>query len=195
MQRPNRPATRPASRTPARAILAVLLALALVAALAACAEPEPTATPEPTAEPTATPEPTAVADGTAYFLVTEYGETPLADSYVLPVSDPAQVAEVRAFLAEREKDESLGRIVVARIAPGSGDGTYVNRDVASGSGLVYSWHVTEFVGFADMTAEILDGWPGKVEEDVDAWIANTQGMIGFWSYTVTSELTPDEVAP
>ena len=48
--------------------------------------------------------------------------------------------------------------------------------------------MTGFQGFADSTIEILDGWPGYVEQDVDSWIANTGGAIGFWTYTVVEEL-------
>ena len=40
----------------------------------------------------------------------------------------------------------------------------------------------------DFTIEILDGWPGFVEQDVNGWIANTNGRVGFWTYTVVAEL-------
>jgi hypothetical protein len=53
---------------------------------------------------------------------------------------------------------------------------------------LWSWHVVEFLEFADATIEILDGWPTLVEQDVRGWIDNTGGIIGFWEYTVTAEL-------
>ena len=39
---------------------------------------------------------------------------------------------------------------------------------------------------------IYDGWPGFVEQDLPGWLANTEGIIGFWNYTVVAEL---QVAP
>jgi hypothetical protein len=76
-------------------------------------------------------------------------------------------------------------IAVARIAEGA-DG--LNRDYRAVREPAWNWHVTEFVGFADNTIEVLDGWPSDVERDVPAWIGNTGGMVGFWSYTVVEEL-------
>jgi hypothetical protein len=77
---------------------------------------------------------------------------------------------------------------------GSGDGSYVNRNLA-GDGRAWSWHVTRLVDFADVTAEILDGNPRMVETDLDKWIRMTHGTIGFWSYTVTAEIPYDLVRP
>jgi hypothetical protein len=57
---------------------------------------------------------------------------------------------------------------------------------------LWNWHVVGVDGFFGTTAEILDGWPTFVEDDVSGWIANTQGKIGFWSYTVVEELAVPE---
>lgn len=73
----------------------------------------------------------------------------------------------------------------AKIAAGA-DG--VNRDVLASGEPLWSWHVTEFLEFADLTIEVLDGWPGLIEQDVAGWIGTSGGEIGFWSYTVTQEL-------
>lgn len=62
-----------------------------------------------------------------------------------------------------------------------------NQDFLSG-GTLWTWHVIEFVGFAENTIEILDGWPGFIEENVQGWIDNTSGTIGFWGYTVVREI-------
>jgi hypothetical protein len=110
---------------------------------------------------------------------------PRGDSYVLPLSDAAAIAHARDLVSN---GPSAGRtIAVASIAKGA-DG--INRDVLAPDMRPWSWHVTRFEAFADVTIEVLDGWPGFVEQDVDAWIANTGGMIGFWSYTVVRELGP-----
>jgi hypothetical protein len=125
----------------------------------------------------------AVAE-TVHFLI---AERPIAsvhgDSYVLPLTDPAAIAHARALIDA--EPGTLPSIVVADIAPGA-DG--VNRDHLALGAPAWSWHVTEFVEFADFTAEVLDGWPTFVEQDVDGWIANTGGAIGFWTYTVVAEL-------
>src|SRR5688572_32846969 len=40
----------------------------------------------------------------------------------------------------------------------------VNRDVLAAGEPPWTWHVIEFLGFAETTAEVLDGWPGLVEQ-------------------------------
>jgi len=120
---------------------------------------------------------------TVYFLVAETSPAH-GDSYVLPLSDPADIQHARDLI--RLGPALAGApIAVARIAAGS-DG--INRDHLSPGLPEWSWHVTQLDGFADFTIEILDGWPGFVEQDVPGWIANTNGRIGFWTYTVVAEL-------
>ncbi len=125
---------------------------------------------------------------TVYFLVSEI--TPShGDSYILPLTDPDQIAQARAIISDAENNAA--KIVVAHIAP-CDHCDYPNRDMLQG-GVRWSWCVTDFEGFAENTIEIYDGWPGFVEDDLDGWIQNTNGTIGFWSYTVTRELTKREV--
>jgi hypothetical protein len=120
-----------------------------------------------------------------YFLVAEVpGAEVHGDSYVLPLENPLEIAHARELIALGAAAE--GRIAVARIAEGA-DG--INRDYRAVGQPAWNWHVTEFVGFADSTIELLDGWPSDVERDVPAWIGNTNGMVGFWSYTVVEELS------
>ncbi len=173
--------------------LSLTAALALL--LSACTTPTPTVTTPPTPKPTSSPTPPSVpADGTVYFLVSETGEAVHQDSFVLPLTKPEDIAAARAIVADRAKGLDTSKIVLASIAKGLGDGTYVNRDFFAGS-RTWSWYIAEFLGFPDMTVEIYDGWPGYVEENLDEWIRITEGRIGFWSYTVTRELTAAEVAP
>ena len=129
--------------------------------------------------------PSRVSAGPVYFLVTEFpGQAVHHDSYVLPLEDPADIAHARDLIA-RGPTAAAASIAVVQIAAG-GDG--INRDELAPGKPQWSWHVTGFDGFADIAAEVLDGWPSFVEQDVNGWIANTNGRVGFWSYTVTREL-------
>ena len=125
-----------------------------------------------------------------YFLVAEGMYETHGDSYVLPLSDAADIAHAEALIDD--PDEAGATIVVAKIAEGGSDGEYVNRNL-SGNGAAWSWRVTEFVGFSDFTIEIYDGWPTYVEENYDDFVSTTGGTIGFWSYTVVREVAPCEL--
>jgi hypothetical protein len=120
---------------------------------------------------------------TIRFLVGESLEQVHGDSYVLALSNAADIAHARNLI-------SMGRdagapIVVSHISKGANG---INRNYLVPGAPTWSWHLTEFMGFADFTVEILDGWPTYIEGDVDGWIANTNGTIGFWQYTVIAEL-------
>ena len=121
-----------------------------------------------------------------YFVVSEINPiTVHGDSYLLPLENPADISHARDLIA---LGPSIGgAIAVAHIAAGP-DG--INRDVLAPGEPLWSWHVDWFAGFADITTEIVDGWPSYVEQDVAGWIGNTGGLIGFWSYTVTAEISP-----
>lgn len=121
-----------------------------------------------------------------FFLV---GAANHSDSFIVPITAATDVARARAIIAAPKAPGP--RILVARIARGAYDGGYVNRDITGGR--AWSWRVTAFEGFADMTAEILDGTPTYVEDHRDEWIAATGARIGFWSYTVVREVDPAEM--
>ena len=123
--------------------------------------------------------------GTVYFLVTEWtGRAQHNDSYVLPLTQADDIAHARELIS-KGPEEAGSAIVVAAISAGA-DG--INRDWLKDDKPAWNWHVTQFEGFTDFTIEIYDGWPTFVEEDTAGWIANTNGRIGFWNYTVTREL-------
>jgi hypothetical protein len=124
---------------------------------------------------------------TIRFLVTEFGEAVHHDSYVLPLSDPDDIAHARRLIAEGP--EIGAPLAVAKIAKGANG---INRNYLVAGSPPWSWHVSAFEGFADFTVEILDGWPTFVEDDIDGWIANTNSYVGFWTYTVTAELPPGD---
>lgn len=124
-----------------------------------------------------------------YFLVAELpGQELHRDSFVVGLEDPQHIAHARDLIA-RGPDLAGDPILVATIAPGA-DG--LNRDYRAPNLPPWNWHVVGVDGFFGTTAEILDGWPTFVEDDVSGWIANTQGKIGFWSYTVVEELAVPE---
>jgi len=127
----------------------------------------------------------ASANGTtSYFLVAELpGQELWHDSHILPLTNPTHVAHARSLISDGPGSRPF--IVVAEIASGA-DG--INRDYLKDGAPEWSWHVTNFQGFAGFVAEILDGGPTLVENDVEGWIKNTDGMIGFCSYTVVEEL-------
>jgi hypothetical protein len=121
---------------------------------------------------------------TVRFLVTEFDEPFHGDSYVLPLSNPDDIAHARQLI---EEGPTIGApLVVAKIAKGANG---INRNHLAPGSPAWSWHVSGFEGFADNTIEILDGWPTYIEDDVDGWIANTNSYVGFWTYTVTAELS------
>jgi hypothetical protein len=125
--------------------------------------------------------------GTVYFLVAEIIPNH-GDSYILPLRNPEDISLAESIINGTHSSQ----IVHARIARGSGDGNYLNKDLA-GSGRVWSWHVVEFFGFVDVTAEIYDSWPTYVEEHLDEWMQQNNGIIGFWAYTVKRKVDISEL--
>lgn len=114
------------------------------------------------------------------------------DSFVLSLDQPDAIAHARDLIA-RGPDSAGAPILFAEIRAGA-DG--VNRDVLAPGEPLWNWHVSRFEGFGDIGVELTDGWPTFVESDVAGWIDNTRrlpnddaGHIGFWSYTVVSEIT------
>jgi len=131
--------------------------------------------------------------GPIHFVVAELpGQEVHRDSYVISIDehDTNRLGHARALVdwvgTGADPQSSPGTmIVVAKVLIGA-DG--LNRNVSAEGEPLWSWHTTQAIEFADFTAEILDGWPTFVEQDVHAWIANTNGAVGFWSYTVVEEL-------
>lgn len=120
----------------------------------------------------------------SYFLVAESeGSEEHGDSFVIYLEKPEHIDHARGLI---EHGRDFGQpIVLAQIEKGP---DAINRDYKRPGAPSWSWRVTGVTGFADITMEILDGWPTFVESDVDGWIENTNGAIGFWSYTVVKEL-------
>jgi hypothetical protein len=105
------------------------------------------------------------------------------DAYILPLSDPADIAHARDLI---EFGPGIGEPIAVANFQYTSDG--INRNAYELFPTPWSWHVSEFLGFADLTAEILDGSPTAVEEHPEWFPAG----IGFWSYTVIAELLPGD---
>jgi hypothetical protein len=135
----------------------------------------------------------SAAAGKIEFTVAEIpGSVTHGDSYVIAIDESRAdlIAHARAlvdWVAEGGDPETSpgGTIVVAPIAEGA-DG--FNRDVLAPGEPLWNWHVVGNPEFADNTIEILDGWPTFVGDDVPGWIANTNGHVGFWNYTIVAEI-------
>ena len=123
---------------------------------------------------------------TIYFLVAEKGSPTHGDSYVLALTEPNDINHARDLV---EFGPGIGQSIIAADIAAGADG--INRSFSSPAKAPWNWHVTNFVSFADITAEIYDGWPGLVQNDVQWWINNTGGQIGFWDYTIVAELGTD----
>ncbi|HYO09506.1 MAG TPA: hypothetical protein VER17_11085 [Tepidisphaeraceae bacterium] len=143
--------------------------------------------------------------GTVYFLVSEFRDSGghNGDSFVLPLEQAEDVAHARDLV--RRGAALAGRPLVFADIVAGGDG--INRDLLAPGKPAWSWRVSRFDSFGDGGIELVDGWPGYIESDVQGWINNTGGgnvdsdgdgipdgqatvgKVGFWGYTVTAELT------
>lgn len=135
--------------------------------------------------------PSPAQAGTVYFVVAERpGAAVHHDSYVLPLSEPEDIAHARDLVI-RGPDAAGSPLVFASVVAGA-DG--INRNVLAEGEPPWNWHVSAFEGFGDFGIELVDGNPTYLESDVQGWIRNTSrgdgdvGHIGFWNYTVVSEL-------
>jgi len=121
---------------------------------------------------------------TAYFLLQpKDGSAP--DSFLLPLTNATAIAEARRQLAELplQQRESAG----CRIARGADQ---LNRNYLSPGAPKWSWHVVEFTGFFDAAPPENQGTPTGVEEDLDYWVDEQQGLLLFVSYAIGAEIKP-----
>jgi hypothetical protein len=141
---------------------------------------------------------------TVYFLVSEFpDQREHGDSFVLPLSDDEDIAHARDLVA---RGRDAGRYLISADLVAGADN--INRDILAEGKPAWSWHISNFDQFGDVSIELTDGWPTFIESDVQGWINNTGGgtvdndgdgepdgppptvgHIAFWSYTVTAELT------
>jgi hypothetical protein len=125
-----------------------------------------------------------------YFEVAEVDPVH-GDSYLLPLRNADDIAAARQMLEEGEQ-----KLIVAEISNVQADKVIVNKDINNNR--KWSWYVSNFIEFTDMTIEIYDGWPEYVEENYDEWVRitkgeNGKGRIGFWNYTIKREVPFSEL--
>lgn len=118
-----------------------------------------------------------------WFVVSEVDPNH-GDSYLVYLENSEDVRTANDLINGRIQP----LIIVAEIDAGPDE---INRNVLDQNAPYYSWHVSRFISFAGVTPEILDGWTGYVESDVSGWMANTEGEIGFWGYTITARYSSD----
>jgi len=126
---------------------------------------------------------------TVYFLVGEIYPVRY-DCYVLPLTNPSDIAYARLLIAEGPYGpNTLAAYVGAAIDQWDpNNGININRNYLQPGIPAWSWYVTEFQGFWESSAEILDGCPTGIEDDHGLGLP---GAICFWSYTVIAELGTD----
>lgn len=78
-------------------------------------------------------------------------------------------------------------LVVARVSKAN---DWINRNYHAPGFPAWSWKVTEFLGFADRTAEEMEGRPSQLEREFAVAEPSVEREIGFWSFTVARELGP-----
>ena len=131
--------------------------------------------------------------GTTFFKVAETNPNN-GDSFILALEDVEDIEKARSII--NDPGNAVDKIIYAKIVRQEGDEKYRNQDLNSST--IWSWRIEEFQEFTSTTAEILDAWPGYVEEDLNRWFLGTSGdptygFIGFWAYTVVEEIKPEEL--
>ena len=128
-------------------------------------------------------KPVLSQEETAYFLVAnpDLVLIGMSDSYVLPLTDPEDIALARVMASG-----GAGLIVGARITTGS-DG--INRDMLAPDQPEWSWHVKEFSAFTETAIELCDGTPTYTEGEALNKPEGEVWDICYWNYTVVKEVT------
>lgn len=131
--------------------------------------------------------------GTIFFKVGETNPTH-GESFILVLEEVEDIEKARSIINDPEN--AAEKIIYAKIVRQEDDEKYRNQDLNSST--IWSWRIEEFQEFTSTTAEILDAWPGYVEEDLNRWFLGTSGdptygFIGFWAYTVVEEIKPEEL--
>lgn len=119
----------------------------------------------------------------AYFLATNDART---ESYVVPLEDPALIAQAR----DQIKNDTA-KITVADIEPAPLNGD--NRDLLASDAAPWSWRVKAVYGFSDIGHQDCSGTPGFIEDFKESWMPDAR-EICFWTFNLKRELTPDEVS-
>lgn len=103
------------------------------------------------------------------------------EAFVVSLNECVQIELARSII----EGSVPQKIVSASVAPWRDN---INRNYLLDGAPTWSWSVTSVLGFFDVSSVILNGSPSFVEEDVDGWMLQSGGQIGFWLYTIIGEL-------
>jgi hypothetical protein len=138
----------------------------------------------------ANPKPQILAIGESparYFRLTNSSQD---QSYVVKLDSAELIAEAQNQIQRPWQTTYLPRILMARVEGGHGG---FNRDMSSPWKAPWSWHVAEVFRFADFASQACDGSPEFLEQTLQSWSPDGQGVICFWNYRITEELSADQV--
>lgn len=117
----------------------------------------------------------AASGESADAVVFEFVHPTHEERFRAATSDAAVIAAARAQLALPLAERTL----------------HINGDIEAGDDGVnaaWSWHfVRSAWSLAEISAEVCDGWPGYIEENLDAWLASP-GFFCPWSSRVSAEI-------
>ena len=102
--------------------------------------------------------------------------------FLVPITGEEDIQHARALIAD--PFGTTEQLFTADI--GYADEYTLNRNYRVQGAPAWSWKVTRFVDYADFIAEVYDGNPELVENDLQYWVENL-GRIGFWDYTIVGE--------
>src|SRR5262245_8742536 len=106
----------------------------------------------------------------------------LGSAMVVPLTRPEDIALARALQAG--SPGIYATIPVMKIAAGA-DG--INRNYLAVGAPQWSWHVTEFIAFAEGTVgSTFDTIPASVEYDVAGFIEKNAATLAFSYYSLTT---------
>lgn len=124
------------------------------------------------------------AQEAVWFVVAERADTPSpsGDSFLLPLSDPADIARARRLVDEGPGDVAYTEASIAR----GGDG--FNRDVLAEDDLAWSWRVTEFRGFHEASFSLCHSASPEALELGRAFFFNDCATVYFSDFVPVAEL-------
>ncbi len=134
------------------------------------------------------PQVLPISEGSArYFRLTNSNQD---QSYVVKLESADLIAEAQNQIQHPWQTASLPRILMARVEVGHGG---FNRDLSSPWKAPWSWHIAEAYRFADFASQACDGSPEFLEQTLQSWSPDGQGVICFWNYRITEELSAEQV--
>jgi hypothetical protein len=119
-----------------------------------------------------------------FFLLENGSRT---QSFIAELQDPVVIAQALNQIAR--PNAFLPRILIAQAQLTHNS---VNRDWQHPSRAPWNWSVQEVFRFADFAMQECDGSPEFLDEILPYWLSGG-GLICFWNYKVTRELTPEQV--